>query len=222
MDITILQFLRGKRTRQILFNNLFISFILIGFSLLDEVNIDDFIFIIYIYLTLSFSYLNYGLLVFSWDSSYLKKILVISSRERYVKNKYTNLVFVGLVNCLYVAIISIVLFKKYFILILSLGIFNIGLLTPFLLLISQNNIKHVNIDKHRSWNFEGMSISYYVFYSLCIVFVAFVLISVEVISDSRIITYIVFTALGAVGFSIKKPIIKRVTHNIQLKLWKMQ
>ncbi len=222
MNLFRIQLQRSKRIRHIFINNFFISLFLIGISVLDESKVEDFVFIIYLYFALSFSFLNYGLLIFSWDYNYLRKILLLTKKKNYIQIKHTILMIIGLINTSYMVLVSLLFFKKFTILILSLGIFNLGFLSPLVLLIALSNFKRIEINKHRSWNFEGMSFSYYAFYLLSIVFVALTLILVEIYYDSRVVSCSIFTALGIIGFLLKGRVNNWLSLNIQKIVWKVQ
>ncbi len=153
--------IRNKRPRSLLYiSSIFLSY---GFLFYQKKNLDNYLILTFMgFLMTSIFTMNYGQLLFSWESSFFDSYLANKILPfKYIKSKYLFLAIsciAGFIITLPYAFIS----YKIGIINIALLLYNIGITSIVLLFICTFNSSRIDLGKSQFMNYQGTGVTQFI------------------------------------------------------------
>jgi hypothetical protein len=211
---------RNKRPKTLVFMGLF--FLIYGLMFYQNEIFEfssAFLVFVGVFMTGAFM-LNYGQLMFSWESSFFDGLLVLNiSPLNIIKAKYWFL-FVTCILCF--VLTTPYGFFDYRILFINFSclLFNLGVNSFILLLLTENNKKRVDLSKSAMMNYEGFGLTQFILGIPLLGLPALIYLPFSLL-DRPTLGYVFIALAGICGIILREPILAYLARRLAKKKYVM-
>jgi hypothetical protein len=217
MGVELKMILRNKRPRSILL----LSLIFLGYGMIlyDDPDSNFKLMIAGFILTFAFA-LNYGQFLFSWEGSYFDSYLANKiSAFHYIRSKYLFIAVSGVTGYLLTLPYGLI-FPKIILVNLAMLLYNVGISSLLILLLSTNNSTSIDLGKSQLFNYQGTGVVHFLMMVPLIGVPIFILILFKVFGI-REYTFMGFGIIGLTGIIFSKYLLQMLAKTFTSRRYEM-